>query len=281
MSDVNPVEQTFEHAARQTNANLGESRSPSNEPPCGLRSPTIISMQSAGWLLLLCMWLPINRGCGGTINKPIEQLDFSSPYNFLDLLGDLWILGSYGNGLLAASLLAASALWRSEQLWWSSTLLQLLAAVSLSTAAIVLMFVNESEPKQVVTNVLLYLVPWLLSLTWIATALRNGQRQSAWARLQHTWTLVGAFGLQLQCIFSTEILYGYWLSLIAFAALILAVEFARHRMVHDLWERNQPAFTPRFSLRKIFLWTTFSAAVIIYCQSIQPVLDWLFPEPVH
>lgn len=242
------------------------------------RSPTLLSMHAAGWLLLICMWLPVNRGCNGAVMTPIEQLQLNSPYSLVDLLGDLWILGSYGNGLLAASILAASALWRSERLWWNATLIQGFATFCLSAAAIVVLGVNEPDPKSVVTNLLVYFVPWILSLTWIATALYRGQRQAAWARLQHSWALVGAFGLQLRCIFSTELFYGYWLSLIGFAALLLAVEFARYRMAHDLWDPTLLPVKPQVSLRKFLAWTTFSAVVIAYYQSIQPLLNWLFPD---
>ena len=40
--------------------------------PAGLKSPTVISLQLAGWLVFICLWLPLCQGCGRSIETPIN-----------------------------------------------------------------------------------------------------------------------------------------------------------------------------------------------------------------
>ena len=46
--------------------------------PGGIKSPTVLSLQVSGWLLFICLWLPLCRGCGGTIETPISALKLDS-----------------------------------------------------------------------------------------------------------------------------------------------------------------------------------------------------------
>ena len=43
-----------------------------NVKPKGLKSPTVISLQLAGCLVFICLWLPLCRSCSGTIETPIN-----------------------------------------------------------------------------------------------------------------------------------------------------------------------------------------------------------------
>ena len=251
---------------------------PRANKPAGLRSPSILGMQAAGWLVLASMWLPVNRGCGGTIRRPIEQLNVSLPVTVSEVTGYLWFLASYGNGLLVAMLLSLSAFWCSERLWWRSFIAQGYCTVALCVTTLVLILRPFDDAKEITQRLLTVGPPMVLSICWIRGAIIHGQRQAAWARLQHCWTLVAFIMLNLQCIFSTELLYGYWLSIVGFALLTFFIEFARYRMQHDLWDRSLPAARPQFSVRSLFFWTTFCALTIGYFSAIEHLIDWLFPS---
>jgi hypothetical protein len=60
--------------------------------------------------------------------------------------------------------------------------------------------------------------------------------------------------------------------------MVVAVELARLRMVHDLWDASHRVERPQFTLRSAFLWITFVPLVIGYYQAIGPFVSWLFPE---
>ena len=76
--------------------------------PAGLKSPTVISLQLAGWLVFICLWLPLGRGCGGTIETPIDALKLDSILDFGHLISICILLGSYSNGLLTAVLVGVA-----------------------------------------------------------------------------------------------------------------------------------------------------------------------------
>jgi len=87
------------------------------DQPAGLKSPTVISLHLAGWLVFICLGLPLCRGCGGTVQTPIDALNLDSTTNFGDLISIAILLGSYGNGLLTAILVSVAAWMVSERLW--------------------------------------------------------------------------------------------------------------------------------------------------------------------
>jgi hypothetical protein len=262
--------------ADEFSATLAEER-PQTRNLRVLLSPSILGTQGAGWLIFLCMWLPVNRGCGGTINRPIEQIRFSGSLSISDWLGNVWFLGSYANGLVAACLLALSAVWCSERLWWRSFVVQFASALFLCILALTLSLLRNSQPRYLVESALVWLPPLLLSIGWISAAIRRNHRQVAWARLQHSWTIVGLFTLQVQCLFSTTLLYGYWLTVFGFALQIFYVEVARLRMTHDLWDASQPVGKLQFSMRNLFFWMTFTAIALGYYFALGPAIDWLVP----
>ncbi len=251
---------------------------PQPTKPAGLRSPTILGMQAAGWVVLACLWLPINRGCNGSITRPVENLRLNPPIQMADIVLLGWMIGCYGNGLMAAMLLALSVIWCGETLWWRAFIAQLTCAGGLCLMTLALNLNPSNHAKELTQNLLVLVPPMILSWSWIGLAMRYRQRQSAWARLQHSWTLVGLVMLQLQSLFSTKILYGYWVSIVGFVGLTFSIELARLRMKHDLWDRSAPALRPQFTIRGIFFWTTFCALVVGYYGAIGPILSWMFPE---
>ncbi len=56
------------------------------------------------------------------------------------------------------------------------------------------------------------------------------------------------------------------------------VEIAKHRMAHDLWDPSVPVTKPKFTIQKIFIWTTLLAVTIAYFQSIDRVVDYFYRQ---
>lgn len=248
--------------------------------PAGIKSPTVLSMNLTGWLLLGCMFLPLCRSCGGTVVHPIDQLSsaFATPVHANDVGGAVLLLSVYGYGALAALLITLSAWFRSRALWWRSFWIQFALSVTLATVIACLIMIAP-PPKERLSNFLAIVPPLAGATTWIAAAIRRGERPLAWARLQHIWTIIALVHLHLLCLFASDRLFGYWLTLVSLLAMVLTVELARHRLDHDLWDASQPVARPRFTLRQVFVWMTLLPLVVAYYQSIRTFADWFFPDP--
>jgi hypothetical protein len=260
-----------------SNPQLPAQRPPKSKP-AGIASPTIISLHSAGWLLLLCLFLPVCKSCNGTVERPIDALVVSSPMSTADILYCVTLLSVYGNGVLVAVLLTISAWLLSPVLWWRTFLVQFALTMTIGSV-IVGKSVTEATGSDRLEAVLTFAPPLLAGGLWIGSAIRRRAQEIAWARLQHTWTIGAFLHLQLLCIFNVELLSGYWLTLAALAGMVFAVELGRHRLQHDLWDANRPASRPQFTLRKVFWWMTFFPLVFGYYQSIEPFAKWLYGEP--
>ena len=246
--------------------------------PAGLKSPTVISLQFAGWLLFCCLWLPLCRGCNGGADKiPIQTLDFAV-LDAKHLSGSFLILGSYSNGLIVAFSTCLAAWFVSEKLWRICLFAQFYLTASISIVVMGSALIFSDNRRDLVETTLAYLPPLVGLLIWIGGAIHRKAYPVAWARLQHAWTVEAYFLVHLMMLFQGTARYGYWVTMVGLACVAIAVEIARHRMKHDLWDASEPIVRPQFSIRNILFWTAFFPIVLSYYQAIPPVCDWLFTD---
>lgn len=244
--------------------------------PAGVRSPTIVSMQLAGWLVFACLWLPVARGCSGTIERPVDDLSWSGSLDIQELLVGTLIFGSYANGLIASGILIVATLLRNRRFLWRITQAQFVIALSIGVSLLITTLISDRALRPKTEGLLTIAPPILGAFVWIILARRQNDRELAWARLQHVWTLVALVMLHLKCLFATQLLVGYWLMLAGLLGLVVAVQVARHRMVHDLFDASVAARRPRFALWQVFVWTTMFALVFGYYSSLDKLLDIMF-----
>ena len=247
-----------------------------DERPAGLFSPTIMSLKLAGGLVFICLWLPLCRGCnGGADVIPIKEVQFV-PIEPEKVLGSSLILTSYSNGLLVAISVSIAALLRSEKIWKWFFLSQLILTLGGSAAMIVGAMVYSDSTRDLLETMLSSIPAWFAVVAWIGGAIRRPDYPTAWSRLQHTWTMITFFFMHLLMILQGQARYGYWLTIAGLICQVIAVEVARHRMKHDLWDTSSKVVRPQFSIRNILFWTAFFPTVLTYYQTITPFCDWLF-----
>ena len=244
--------------------------------PAGLKSPTVISLQLAGWLVFICLWLPLCRGCGGAVDKiPIDTLQFP-PFDAKNLAPNFMLLGAYCNGLFVAFYVCLSAWFVSEKLWKSFFLTQLSVTVINSVTLLCFSMVYSDSSRELAETIL-GSFPTLVGFSvWIGIPIRRNDYPVAWARLQHSWTLGAFFFVHLLMLFQGDARYGYWVTMVGLVSLLVAVEIARYRMPHDLWDSSVGILRPRFTIRNILCWTALFPVVFSYFQAIRPICDWLF-----
>jgi hypothetical protein len=244
--------------------------------PAGLRSPTVLSLQVSGWLLFSCLWMPLCRGCGGGPDKiPVESLRIS-PFEAENQIANFALLGSYSNGLFIAFSAALSAWLVSEKLWRACFLAQFFITSGISIAVVVAAMMQSSHGRQLLTTVLVMIPALTGFLTWVGLAIRRQAYQVAWARLQHAWTMISLFFVHGLLLFEGHVLYGYWVTMVALASVLIAIEIARHRMKHDLWDSEAPVVRQHFTIRRILFWTAFFPIVFGYCQAIEAFGNWVY-----
>ena len=245
--------------------------------PAGLKSPTVISLQLAGWLVFICLWLPLCRGCGGAADKiPIDTLQPISITDVAGLFSNFMLLGSYCNGLIVAFSMCVTAWFRSERLWRVFFLSQFSLIATIAVTALAFGIAQSPNSKSLVETILGEVPAILGVLIWIGIAIRRNEFPTAWARLQHVWTIVAFFFVHLMMLFQGSARYGYWLTMIGLGGLVIAVELARYRMQHDLWDASTRVVKPQFSIRSILFWTAFFPIVFSYYRSIETFCDWLY-----
>ena len=246
--------------------------------PSGLASPTIISLQFSGWLVFLCLWLPLCRGCGGGPDRiPVDSLKSLSLSQLDGLLPDAMILGAYCNGLLVAMAMSLVAWFASRQLWNSFFLTQLSLTFIASVTIVLLGLYHSTDAKNRVEN-FLSTVPTLIAyMVWVGLAIRRNDLPRAWARLQHAWILAALFIVHIMLLFQGSVLYGYWITIVGQTCLFISIEVAVYRMQHDLWDTTQKVVKPQFSILTILGWTAFFPLAFSYFQAIGPLVNWLFP----
>lgn len=245
--------------------------------PAGLRSPTVISLQLAGWLVLVSLFLPTSRGCNGTVIRPVDGISAAwvAPVHVRDIVGAAAVAGLFGCGVSVASIAAVSACLRSPEFWWRGFLAQL--AVSLLFASLLAcgLLASSLKARRIDDDALAIIPPLIGGLAWVGLAMRRGARQQAWARLQHVWAIAALLYLHMLCLFSSQLLVGYWLALVGLVSTAAAVELARYRMQHDLWDASQRVERPRFTLRQLFFWMTFFPLAMGYLQAVGKLASWL------
>ncbi len=244
--------------------------------PTGLKSPTVISLQLAGLLVFACLWLPLCRGCSGTTRIPIETFKEGSLTDVGDWLFNFMLLGSYCNGLIVAVLISVTAWFASERLWKVFFLAQFGLTLSIGVALVAYSIWRCTDLKNLLETAL-SAPPALFGFSiWVGLAIQRRALQSAWARLQHAWTIAALFFVHLLMLFQGSALFGYWLTLIGLVGMVVAVELARLRMQHDLWDPSQRVLRPQFSIRSILIWTAFFPIVFSYYRAIEPFCNWIF-----
>lgn len=246
--------------------------------PAGARSPTVIGLHAAGWLLLLCLFLPVCRGCNGAIVRPSDGLVLTPPVHVADVVGCVALLAVYGNGVCIAVLITISGCLRSPTFWWRSFVVQAAISACIGLTIVGAVLVTSHTPKAWLQQSLVFVPPLVGGITWVGLAFRYADPEQAWARVQHIWTIGAWLNLNLHCILSGALLFGYWVTLFALAGQLFAVELARHRMRHDLWDASHPTRRPQFTLGSLLAWMTILPLIFGYYQAVEPIVEWFFPE---
>ena len=245
--------------------------------PAGLLSPTVMSLQLAGWMVFLCLWLPVCKGCGG--GPDLSPLDFLEPVSVVSVktwIFDVILLGSYCNGLVAAMLISATALLASERLWKKLFFVQFGLTSTIFTVMVLIGLVYSPDGKQLLGS-FLFMAPTLTAYgAWIWFAVRRNDLQRAWARMQHSWTIATYFFIHLMIVLKGAVLIGYWITMLGLAGMVVAVEMANYRMKHDLWDSTQRVTRPQFAIKNILAWTAFFPITFSYFQAIDPFCNWVF-----
>lgn len=247
------------------------------QEPSGLLSPTVVSLQLAGWLVFACLWLPLCNGCsGGAIKTPIDFLKPVTLGHVGELFVNALILGSYCNGLFVAISMGMVAWIANERLWRLFFFSQFGVTLTTATVMVVIGLACSSDRRNLLEN-FLFTVPTLLAISfWIVRAICRKDLQRAWARVQHAWTITAIFMIHMMILFEGSVLYGYWVTWVGQASLVIAVEIATFRMKHDLWDASQKVTRPQFAIRNILCWTAFFPLAFSYYQAIVPVCNWFF-----
>lgn len=220
--------------------------------------------------------MPLCRGCGGAVDKiPIEALQYPL-IEAKHLAPNFMLLGSYCNGLVVAFYIGLSAWFVSEKLWRTFFFTQLAVTVAVCLAVVGFAMIYSDSIRKLAETIL-GSFPALIGVSvWIGIAIRREEYPTAWARLQHAWTIGALFFVHLLMLFQGNARFGYWVTMVGLASLAIAVEIARYRMTHDLWDGSMPSLRPRFTIRNILYWTAFFPIVFSYYQAITPFCDWLF-----
>jgi hypothetical protein len=244
--------------------------------PAGLKSPTVIGLQLAAWLVFVCLWLPLCRGCsGGGTKIPVQSLKPLSLNNAQEMLFNFLLLGSYCNGLFVAFSICVAAWLLSERIWKLFFFGQYSVTLGLCIVLAVIALLQCPDRKTFVSTVLAQM-PLVAYAVWVGCAVRRDALQLAWARLQHAWTIASILFIHGLLLFEGRVLYGYWLTLVGQACMVLAVELARYRMKHDLWNATEPVTRPQFSIRRILGWTAFFPILVSYYRAVELLLNYWF-----
>lgn len=247
-------------------------------PPSKLSScfsPTVYWLQLAGWLMLACLLLPLAEGCDGkvvssysTLSRTAQQND---DYGFVVLGCFGWIQFNLGIWAIVWMLVALT-----RRLTIARLLLRIqVAAIGLGLAAWLVLLATNATLREILEVIFGFGPVVILAGLWIRSAHRTQDWYLLWSRVQHLWLLLAWFLVQLQCIIVRRVLWGYFVFLAVMALSVVAIEIARHRLVHDLLDSTAPLGKPRFSLRSSFAWITGLALFIAYYQQLGIFLGWV------
>ncbi len=168
----------------------------------GWRSPTVLGMNAAGWLVLICFFLPVARGCNNEVLRPIAMVQVSPTSSWEDIASGMLVIAAYSHGAIVAALLGVVAFCRSDRLSWR--LFQCHFGVTVLVSVLLSLAIASSREawRDRILGILYIVPPMTAVLFWIALAIWRGDRPLAWARLQHGWTLAcSSFSIYSVCSF--------------------------------------------------------------------------------
>ncbi|MFO0923623.1 MAG: hypothetical protein U0905_14180 [Pirellulales bacterium] len=243
----------------------------------GMASRTVWPFYGLGLLLMACLWLPVAKGCNGSLVYPVENVRCFEPgATAMDIFGSLSLLLIYGNGLSAAFLLTLAALFATRTWWWNAFHVEFICTLVWVGIAFGFQLFNTIESYREMLEFVLYdLVTLAVALAWIGKAWMQQRPFQAWARLRYTWVLGAMFVVQMSCLFGSAQI-GYYVSMIALVGLAFSIERASRRMEHDLWDPSAAVVPFQFSLWNIFVWMTFPPVAVAYFVGVNKIVEWLF-----
>ncbi|MBX3420506.1 MAG: hypothetical protein KF752_03010 [Pirellulaceae bacterium] len=243
------------------------------------RLTSVWATQISAWFWMVCLWLPLSVGSNDSIRRPIGIFHVSS-----ELFAE--------QGLTAASLISFSNIWfvaggillvavtHSRALWIAGFALQALVSLLLVVLMTVWTASEFQHPRDAIPPILAWGLPLILSAAWIGEAAWHRRWVDTWARFQHCWTIMAWLFLQLMTfLFIRQLMYGYVVASLCLMTMVVSVELARCRMVHELWDRAAPVEPFHFSIRSLLIWMTVLAGIIAYYQGVNVFLTWLDEQP--
>ena len=243
------------------------------------RTPTIVSSQAFGLLLLISFWLPFAEGCQGHIISPSGMFPSDPLMTWSDWLVAMLVPNAFFNGVWVAGLLLLTGIFHCKKIWQTGFALHLCLSAALLILMVYVQTGSVSDRKSGLEAFLGMLPVVTLPTLWVGWSIWKRQWSDVWARLQHVWTFVAIALLHVSLMLSRRLLFGYFFLLAGLLGMVVAVEVARNRMAHDLWDRSQPVGKFNFTIRGLMGWTTVLALVIGYYQTAPLVIERLFgPE---
>ncbi len=248
------------------------------QKPKGLRSRIVIQLNLFSLLLFLCLWLPVARGCNGSLVYPINTLQSVStlPAELPGSVASLAVLGTYAEPLINGLLFATCAWKVSRNLWWKSFLLTYYFCLAIALIGFIGEVAKTSCDLHAMLKLIFFsIIPFGVAVWWIGLRPQIERGERAWARWQYTWMLGAVYCVHMQCVFG-NVNVGYFVGLFAIVGIVFSVEAASRRMQHDLWDPLQVIRPFQFTLRNTFVWMTLPPLAFGYFQFIDRGLDWLF-----
>lgn len=224
-------------------------------------------MQLAGWLLLACFFVPVAEGCDGKNTVPANIVNSPAPKDLASIIAIVAVVGAYANGVVWGIVTLVSGAFRSQRVFWAAFGLQ----CSLTLLGMISLMVIDAIQGtwRDVLEVSVNSLPLVVYLSiCVFVPIRRRQFLLAWTRFQQAWLVGVLVWMNLICLFSRTLKWGYPVTWLASGLMFVAILVASGRIEHDLWNSNAPVSKPQFSIRQTFIWTTGMALVIAYYQLI-------------
>lgn len=229
-------------------------------------------MQLAGWLLLACFFIPVAEGCDGNSTVPANILESPAPIDLASIIAVAAVLGAYANGVVWGLVSLVTGAFRSQRIFWAAFGVQcgftLLGMLSL----LVIEAIQGAWRDLLEVSVNCFPLVAYLSIC-VILPLRRRQFLMAWTRFQQAWLVGVLVWMNLICLFSRTLKWGYPITWLASGLMFVAILVVSGRIEHDLWNSNAPVKRPQFSIRQTFIWTTGLAVVIAYYQLIGKLMS--------
>lgn len=229
-------------------------------------------MQLAGWLLLSCFFVPVAEGCDGKSTVPANILANPAPLDFASTIAIVAVISAYANGVVWGIVTLVSGAFRSQRVFWVAFGLQ--CAFTLFGMLSLLVIESTQGTWRDLLEVSVNYFPLLVYLSiCVFLPLRRRQFLLAWTRFQQAWLVGVLVWMNLICLFSRTLKWGYPVTWLASGLMFVAILIGSGRIEHDLWNANTPINRPQFSIRQTLIWTTSLAIVIAYYQLISKVMS--------